>query len=118
MSSMEEPLEKQWEGLLEKLGSLIGKKPADLNGVLFLIGVQELGKGALHFTKEQKQDLMHIGICRVLSLSGYYEFRGTDEEGWPHWDLVQALPSGDLLLQESLLKLHVLEYFRGSGMWS
>lgn len=116
MSGMEGTLEKQWEDLLEKLESLIGKKPADLNGVLFLIGVQELGKGALHFTKEQKQDLMHIGICSVLSLSGYYEFRGTDQDGWPHWDLAHPLPQGDLLSQESLLKMHVLEYFKSTGM--
>jgi hypothetical protein len=114
MNTIDLPLEKQWENLLEKLGHIIGKKPADLNGVLFLIGVQELGKGALHFTKEQKQDLMHIGICRVLSMSGYYEFQGHDSEGWPHWDLVQPLPNSNLSSQENLLKMHVLEYFKSN----
>ncbi|TDB60782.1 hypothetical protein [Arundinibacter roseus] len=111
------PIDTQWAELLNILESSVGKKPGDLNGVLFLIGVQELGKGALHFSKEQKQDLMHIGICRILSLSGYYEFQGTDADGWPHWELVRALPQGDLLSQESLLKMHVLEYFKSIEMF-
>ena len=33
-------LDRKWNGLLEDLNDLIGKKPKDLNGVLFLIGVQ------------------------------------------------------------------------------
>ena len=117
MNVLDEPINVQWERLLERLQASIGKKPGDLNGVLFLIGVQELGKGALHFSKEQKQDLMHIGICQVLSLSGYYEFQGRDQDDWPHWELVQALPHGDLLAQEFLLKMHVLEYFKSNGLF-
>lgn len=101
----------KWNNLLNKIKDAIGKKPADLNGVLFLIGVHELGKGHRNFTKEQKQDLMHIAICKVLSLSGYYELEGIDEEGWPHWKLVKKLPHFDVLEQEKLLKIHVLDYF-------
>lgn len=104
-------LERSWQSLLNRLAQVFGKKPKDLNGVLFLIGVNELGRGAVRFTKEEKQDLMHIGICKVLSLSGYYELEGLDKEGWPHWKLVKKLPHFDLLEQERLLKMHVLEYF-------
>jgi len=104
-------LEKRWGKLLNGLQDLIGKKPADLNGVLFLIGVQELGQGLKTFSKEQKQDLMHIGICRVLSQSGFYELESVDQDGWPHWKLVKELPHFDILDQEKLLKLHVIEYF-------
>ena len=78
-------LEKRWHRLMNSLGETLGKKPKDLNGVLFLIGVQELGKGRRNFSKEEKQDLMHIAICKVLSLSGFYELEGLDEDGWPHW---------------------------------
>ena len=112
MNIEDQPLEAQWEHLLETLESMVGKRPADLNGVLFLIGVQELGQGARRFTKEQKQDLMHIGICKVLSLSSYYSFEYRDEEGWPHYRLDRALPQGDIFKQEMLLKMHVLEYFK------
>jgi hypothetical protein len=103
--------EREWNGLLNSLEEIIGKKPKDLNSVLFLIGVQELGKGSKNFSKEEKQDLMHIAICKVLSLSGYYELEGLDEDGWPHWKVVQKLPNIDLLEQEKLLKMHVIEYF-------
>lgn len=114
---MKQELEDQdWEQLLDQLEGMIGKRPADLNGVLFLIGVQELGKGHQFFTKEQKQDLMHIAVCKVLSYSGYYELEGLDADGWPHWKLVQPLPFVDLLNQETLLKQHVLEYFEREGI--
>lgn len=111
-------LERSWNTLLEQLKQLIGKKPKDLNGVLFLIGVQELGKGYQHFSKEEKQDLLHIGICKVLSLAGYYELVGQDKDGWPHWQLIRKLPHFDLLEQEKLLKMHVLEYFEKEYDWT
>jgi hypothetical protein len=104
-------LERNWHALITYLESSIGKKPKDLNAVLFIIGMQELGMGAKRFSKEEKQDLMHIAICKVLSLSGYYELEGLDKDGWPHWKLIKKLPHFDLLEQEKLLKMHVLEYF-------
>lgn len=111
MFKKELDLERRWGNLLEGIKDLIGKKPADLNGVLFIIGVQELGQGYKNFSKEQKQDLMHIAICKVLSLSGFYELDFIDQDGWPHWKLVKELPHFDVLEQEKLLKLQVLEYF-------
>jgi len=104
-------LERKWQLLRLKLKDIIGKKPKDINSILLLIGVQELGKGNEEFSKEQKQDLMHIAICKVLSLSGYYVLEGLDEDGWPHWKNVKQLPHFDLLEQEQLLKMHILEYF-------
>jgi hypothetical protein len=110
-------LERVWSALLADVERLIGKKPKDLNAVLFLIGVQELGKGKQFFSKEEKQDLMHLGICKALSFSGYYELEGLDKDGWPHWKLVKKLPHFDLLEQEKLLKLHVIEYFEKEFDW-
>lgn len=110
-------LEKAWNILLVDLENLIGKRPKDLNAVLFLIGVQELGKGSRVFSKEEKQDLMHIAICKVLSYSGYYKLDGLDAEGWPHWVVVRKLPHFDLLEQEKLLKMHVMEYFQKEYDW-
>lgn len=105
----EEEVEHQWMRVEHYFKKLTGKKP-DLNGILFLIGVQELGKGIREFSKEQKQDLMHIGTCAVLSRSGYYEFEGLDEQGWPHWKLLQKTPMFTLEEQEKFLKIHVIEY--------
>ncbi|QJW92062.1 hypothetical protein HNV11_23140 [Spirosoma taeanense] len=105
-------IDERWEDLLGQLQSLVGKRPADLNAVLFLIGVQELGKGPKRFSKEAKQDLMHIAVCRVLSQSGYYTFDGYDKDGWPKWLLEKPIPPGDLLKQENFLKEHVIQYFQ------
>lgn len=108
----ENNIDKAWEDLLNQLQMLVGKRPADLNAVLFLIGVQELGNGPKRFSKEAKQDLMHIGVCRVLSQSGYYVSDGYDKDGWPHWTLAKPVPHGDLLAQENFLKEHILQYFQ------
>ncbi len=109
--------DRKWAGLMKYLQQTVGKRPKDLNSVLFLIGMQELGRGAQYFSKEEKQDLMHIAICKVLSLSGYYELEGLDEQGWPHWKLVKKLPHVDLLSQETLLKMHVIEFFEKEYGW-
>lgn len=104
-------IERKWNALLNSLEMSLGKRPKDLNAVLFLIGVQELGLGARNYEKEEKQDLMHIAICKLLSLSGFYELEGIDQQGWPHWKLLKPLPHFDLLEQEKLLKMHALDYF-------
>jgi len=111
MIKKDNELERKYQSIRLKLKDSIGKKPRDLNAILFLIGVQELGRNNRTFTKEQKQDLMHIATCKLLSLSGYYELEGLDEEGWPHWKNKKTLPHFDLLEQEQLLKLHIVEYF-------
>lgn len=113
MSTFKKDLDfhKQWQSVLDSLEEAVGKRPGSVNSVLFLIGVRELGKGKKRFSKEQKQDLIHIAICKILSFSGYYTLEGLDEEGWPHWRLVKKLPHVDILDQEKLLKMHIIEYF-------
>lgn len=105
-------LNESWKNLLRFLKNNIGKKPTDLKGVLFLIGVQELGKGNISFSKEEKQDLIHIAVCKVLSYGGFYELEGYDEEGWPHWVNIKHLPAVNIFSQETLLKHYVLHFFR------
>ncbi|WP_317164378.1 hypothetical protein [Pontibacter russatus] len=106
-------LEHNWTQLRAMLMKQFGKKP-DMNAILFLIGIQELGRGIREFTKEEKQDLMHIATCKVFSLSGYYAYTGTDEEGWPHYQAVKPIPFANLREQENMLKWHVIEYFNQS----
>ncbi|MBK9731172.1 MAG: hypothetical protein IPO83_07770 [Chitinophagaceae bacterium] len=103
--------EQNWLELRRKLKDQFGKAP-DLNAILFLIGIRELGKYKKKFSKEEKQDLMHIATCSLLSHSGYYELQGLDQDGWPHWIPKKKLPVMDLLEQEDFLKDHVLRYFQ------
>ena len=105
-----EELKHDWEQLREKLSQLFDAD-LDLQGILFLIGVQELGKGVQKFSKDEKQDLMHIATCRLLSQFDYYELSGADQDGWPHWNLLKPLPPLTLKEQDILLKQAVLQYF-------
>jgi hypothetical protein len=103
-------LQTRWWTLEAKLVERFGKKP-DVETVLFLIGIQEFGDIRPHFTKEQKQDLMHIAVCSLLSQSGYYEIDGYDDDGWPHFRQLKELPVMDAFQQELYLKDHILLYF-------
>lgn len=110
LKSIEE-LKDEWTFLTKRLETQFGEAP-DLQAILFLIGVQELGKGPSNFSKDQKQDLMHIATCRLLSSYGYYELDGLDEDGWPHWKRIGKLPVLTLKEQDLVLKRAVLDYFR------
>lgn len=114
MMNVQDDLQSRWWKLEAKLVERFGKKP-DLESVLFLIGIQELGQVAEKFTKEQKQDLMHVAVCTVLSSSGYYEQEGVDEDGWPHFRQLKEVPALPLPEQEAFIKDHVLLYFQVNG---
>ena len=111
MQHLTEDLQVRWLKLRIKLKERFGIKP-DMDGILFLIGIQELGSGKQDFSKEEKQDLMHIAVCTVLSLSGYYVLEGNDEEGWPHFKQLKPLPGFIMIEQENFLKDHILLYFQ------
>jgi hypothetical protein len=110
MEHAKEDLQIRWLKLRIKLKEKFGIKP-DMDGILFLIGVQELGTAKQVYTKEQKQDLMHIAVCTLLAQSGYYMLEGFDDEGWPHFKQLKALPAFNVYEQENFLKDHVLLYF-------
>jgi hypothetical protein len=91
--------------------SMRRETPPDLNIVLLLIGMQELGRWKKGFSKEEKQDLMHIGVCCLLSQEGYFEFVGRDADGWPHYRQTADMPAKNTREQERLLKLCAVRYF-------
>ena len=103
-------LQQRWWNLEAKLVERFNKKP-DVETILFLIGMQELGDIKEKFTKEQKQDLMHIAVCSLLSPSGYYELESVDADGWPHYKQLKAMPDMNAIEQENFLKDHILLYF-------
>jgi hypothetical protein len=103
-------IEKQWKELLKSLNSQFDGD-LDLQAVLFLIGVQELGKGKVKYSKDQKLELMHIAICTLLEPFGYYNFAGHDQDGFPHWELNEQLPPLSPGQQMALMKESILDYF-------
>ncbi len=108
--NVSDDLQTRWWKLESKLLERFGKKP-DMEAILFLVGMQETGFIQTKITKEQKQDLMHVAVCTLLSQSGYYILEGKDEEGWPHFKQLKDIPSLHVAEQENFLKDHVLLYF-------
>lgn len=103
---------KKWKELQAVVAEQFDTDLPDIKVMLFLIGVQELGKGAQTFSKREKEELMHIATCRLFSAMGFYELKGLDDDGWPHWELVKAIPNYTLLEQEMILKSLIIDYFQ------
>lgn len=101
---------EKWHKIRNLITELFNKTP-DLSAILFIIGMRELGKPQVKFSKEEKVQLMHIATCRVLSVSGHYHLKGLDQNEWPVWELVEKLPNQDFLEQELYLRHHIIQYF-------
>jgi hypothetical protein len=102
--------ERKWTEVVQEQSKHFGE-PLSLDSMLFLIGLQELNKGYLKLTKDQKLEVMHVAVCRLLEPYGYYEFTGLDDDGWPHFQLKEKLPALDKKAQERLIKEAVIDYF-------
>ncbi len=103
--------ELEFQNIANKLSNQFGDA-IDIQGLLFIIGVQELGKGRVKLSKNEKLDVMHIAICTLLSPYGYYEYEGLDKEGWPHWKVSEQLPPLKPAQQQLLIKQAMIDYFK------
>lgn len=105
-------LDFEWLRVQHHVKETLGRQELpDLQAVLFLIGIQELGAVKLKLTKEEKQDLMHIAVCTLLSADGYYTLQGLDSDGWPHFAQTRPVPEQGVKEQERMLKEKIIEYF-------
>ena len=105
-------LKSRWELLVRKLSDRFSDgEDLDLDGMLYLVGVQELGDYQRSFKKDEKINLMHIAICRLLEPYGYYDFDFFDDDGWPHYKVVQQLPPLKAGEQSVLMKEALVQYF-------
>jgi hypothetical protein len=84
----------------------------EMKSILFLIGLQEYGRVSKDFSKEEKQDLIHIAACALLEKEGYYKFTGRDGDGWPHWDIEKPFNIKGHEEQEKILKRNIIDYFK------
>lgn len=104
-------INKKWEVLQQRIAEDFDNEKPDIKVMLFLIGVQELGQGPRKFSKRQKEELMHIATCRLMSMMGFYELEGLDQDGWPHWKRIKVIPNYTLLEQEMMMKSLIVNYF-------
>src|SRR5262245_60849152 len=112
---MDFELEKGWQRVLDFFKQDLGERP-DLQSVIFLIGVQELGMGHREFKKDEKMNVMHIAVCRLLEPYGYYRYDGIDGDGWPHYEALKQLPYLEEKEQQELMKRAIVEYFRDEDL--
>ena len=108
---MTNDLENRWATLQAWLTTRF-RKAFSVEGVLFLIGIQERGKGfEPKLEKEEKQDVIMEGTYAALAALGYYEPAGVDEQGVRQWQKVREAPELSVEAQEDLLKEAILAYF-------
>lgn len=110
--SRDEQLKERWETVVQKLSKQFADgETLDVDAIIYLIGLQELNAIDQTFKKDEKLNLMHIAICRLLEPYGYYEFDKVDDDGWPHYKIKEELPPLKAGEQSILMKDAIVNYF-------
>ncbi len=109
-SEEEKSFSLRWYEVRNRVKQQFGQRP-DIDAMHLLIGINEGGILTENWEKEEKQDLMHVAVCTLLSSEGYFTFKETDQDGWPHYERNSNLPPFNLKEQEELLKRKIVEYF-------
>jgi hypothetical protein len=110
--SRDEKTKKSWEEVQQNISKKFGGgETLNVDAIVYLIGIQELGKGYINFSKDEKLDIMHIAICKLLEPFGFYEFEYFDEDGWPHYKVIDELPNLKPGEQSVLMKEAIVMYF-------
>ncbi len=105
-------MKTKWNNLKTKLSvDFSDNEIIDLDSIIFLIGIQELGQFQKKFNKQKKLEVIHIAVCKLLSDYGYYEYDYTDNDGWPHYKLIKKLPNLKAGEQTILMKKAIINYF-------
>ena len=113
---MNSELKIKWVNLKAKLSKdFSDDQLIDLDAIIFLIGLQELGQFQKKFNKQKKLEILHIAVCKLLSDYGYYQLEYIDQEGWPHYKLNENLPNLKPGEQTILIKKAIINYFEKSN---
>ncbi len=99
-------------GRLERLVRERFNGPAKPEALFLLVGIREMGFAPRTFSKQEKTDLMHVGLCTLLEPYGHYRKTGFDADGWPQWELVRPLPHMDIFTQSAFIREILVEYFK------
>jgi hypothetical protein len=105
-----EELNEKWKKLTLWFEDSFGME-SDTESILFMIGVQELGKGVQDFNKTQKVELLHIGVCSIFCEDGFYQLTHRDDDGWPHYECIKKLPVLKGNVQDQFMKVAIVRYF-------
>jgi hypothetical protein len=104
---------KDWDKVIDFFKEkFTGGEEPEMDTILFLVGVRELGQVKPKFTKDEKVNLMHIATCKLLEPQGFYKFEKKDDEGWPHYKRLKHLPPMKAKEQEEFMKEAIVKYFK------
>ena len=62
---MEIEFQKKWDQLAIQINKRFNDE-LDVESILFVIGMQELGQVVDKFTKNQKLEVIHVAVCAIL----------------------------------------------------
>ena len=109
-------LETRWGRLVSEISERFGRQP-DIDSILFLIGVQSVGRGyEPDIPKERKQSLIMEGSYLAFETMGVYQRVGIERNGFWIWEKRFDLPELSVADQEKLLRVGILNYFEGVPM--
>jgi hypothetical protein len=104
-------LKDRWDSLVSEISTRFGRKP-DIDSLLFLIGVQSVGRGyEPDIPKERKQSLIMEGSYLAFETIGVYQRVGMERNGFWIWQKNFDLPELTVDEQEKLLQVGILNYF-------
>lgn len=110
--SRDEKTKQGWGNIQKEISKKFGGgETMDVDAIIYLIGIQELGQGFRRNSKDDKIDIMHIAICKLLEPFGFYEFDFFDKDGWPHYKVIDELPNLKPGEQSVLMKEAIVMYF-------
>lgn len=106
----------KWTALVKRMQTRFGRAP-DIDGLLFLIGVQSVGRGyEPDLPKERKQSLIMEGSYLAFETLGVYSRAGMERNGFLIWEKSQELPQLSVEQQEKLLQIGILNYFEEADL--
>ncbi|MBN2165530.1 MAG: hypothetical protein JW717_04580 [Marinilabiliaceae bacterium] len=101
---------EEWDEFLLKASKHFNVM-ANQEFLLFLAGIQALGKGYKSYSKQEKMDLIALGQCKLLSQKGFMIAVGNDYEGWPTFEAKTSLDVMSYLEKERLMREALMEYY-------
>jgi hypothetical protein len=104
---LEESLEKQFKTVEFQFIRRFQKKPS-LEGILLMIGYQESPEIKNSQNKEEKLDLINLGVLTVLEMQGFFK-RIPSETRWPAFEPTDKKTEED---REQIIKRGIIQYFK------
>lgn len=90
------------------------KRKPTLEAILLMIGYQECPTSKLNRDKEEKVDLINLGVLVVLEKLGFFK-RVSSEKEWPEFEPTEQKSTED---KEVIVRRGIIQYFKENAIES